>query len=302
MWLIWSADGVVVTCKAFYPSAIITAYRTLILPQSKTSFIDRIEHSYAELSPNARKIADHLLHNANDVLTYSVTELANITHTSKATVSRFFRQLGYESHQDVKLEMSALREAGYPIVIHSAETTSYKAELNRIKQTFDNIDNQQFEALVQRIIVSKRITLLGFRNSYPVALHLRQQLQQIRGDVRLLPQPGQTISEDLQDIQSDELVIVLGFRRRPRLFSALLEQIPSQQLVLFADPSGQIYKDKVAYLFICQLGQEQALDSYAAPMSLIAVLCNQVLHKLAQTGQKRINRISERFKALSELE
>ena len=272
------------------------------MPKNSPSFIQRIELSYAELPPNARKIADHLLHNANDVVAYSVTELATITHTSKATVSRFFRQLGYDSHGDVKQEMHKLRTAGYPISMQASESTGYKAEINRLKQTFENIDETQISALVERIIGSKRITLIGFRNSYPVALHFRQQLQQIHSQIRLLPQPGQTISEELEDLSPDELVIVLGFRRRPKLFAALLSQFSSQQVALFADPSGQIYKDKVSYLFICQLGQEQALDSYAAPMSLIAVICNKVLAKLGQHGHKRINRISERFRLLNEIE
>ena len=273
-----------------------------ILSKTSPSFIQRIERHYTELPPNARKIADHLLHNANDVVAYSVTELATITHTSKATVSRFFRQLGYNSHGDVKLEMNALRTTGYPISMQAAKLTGYKAEINRLKQTFENIDPSQFDSLIDSIIQSKRITLIGFRNSYPVALHFRQQLQQIHGHIRLLPQPGQTMSEELEDIHPDELFIVIGFRRRPRIFSALLSQLSDQQVVLFADPSGQIYKDKVSNLFICQLGQEQALDSYGAPMSLIAVICNQVVTKLGPKGHKRINQISERFRLMNEIE
>lgn len=272
------------------------------MPKTNPSFIQRIELHYAELPPNARKIADHLLHNANDVVTYSVTELATITHTSKATVSRFFRQLGYDSHGDVKLEMNALRTTGYPINMQAAKLTGYKAEISRLKQTFENIDPSQFDSLIANIIQSKRITLIGFRNSYPVALHFRQQLQQIHGNIRLLPQPGQTMSEELEDIHADELFIVVGFRRRPKIFSALLSQLSAQQLVLFADPSGQIYKDKVSSLFICQLGQEQALDSYGAPMSLIAIICNTVMAKLGSNGHKRINQISERFRLMNEIE
>ena len=272
------------------------------MSKTKPSFIQRIEQNYAELPPNARKIADHLLHNASDVVSYTVAELANITHTSKATVSRFFRQLGYDSHGDVKHEMNELRAAGYPISIKASEVSGFKAEINRLKLTYENIDNQQIKTLVDNIIASKRITLIGFRNSYPMALHCRQQLQQIRGQIRLLPQPGQTISEDLEDINPDELVIIMGFRRRPKLFASLLSQLSSQQVVLFADPSGQIYKDKVASLFICHLGQEQALDSYAAPMSLISFICNKVLTQMAQSGHKRINRISERFRILNEIE
>ncbi len=38
------------------------------------------------------------------------------------------------------------------------------------------------------------------RNAYPAALHLRQQLLQARGQVLVLPQPGQSLSEELVDL------------------------------------------------------------------------------------------------------
>lgn len=274
-----------------------------ILPTPPLPFTQRIERLYAELSPNGRKLADHLLHNSQDIINCTVAELAFKTQTSKATVSRFFRQLGYDSHFDVKREMNELRAAGYPINMQDVSSSNgYKAEINRLKQTFDNIDNQQLLQFVDDIVHAKRITLIGFRNSYPLALHFRQQLLQIKNQVRVLPYPGQSLSEDLEDMDAEELFIIMGFRRRPRFFSSLLQQTSKNKVALFADPSGQIYKGSSDYLFICQLGQEQALDSYAAPMSLIAVICNKVLSKLSDQGQKRIARISERFKLLDELE
>lgn len=273
-----------------------------ILPPSPMPFTQRIERLYSELSPNGRKLADHLMHHSQDVINCTVAELATITQTSKATVSRFFRQLGYESHFDVKQEMNELRAAGYPINTHSSDVTGYKAELTRLKQTFENIDNQQLSHFIDDIIQAKRITLIGFRNSYPVALHFRQQLQQIKTQIRVLPYPGQTLSEDLQDLEPDELIIVFGFRRRPKIFAEMLQHVSQHKVALFADPSGQIYKANTDYLFICQLGQEQALDSYAAPMSLIAIISNKVLTKLASQGQKRVASISDRFRLLDELE
>lgn len=266
------------------------------------SFTQRIEQCYPDLSLNQRKIADHLLHHSLDIVAYTVADIAVKTATSKATVSRFFRQLGYDSHANVKQELIALRTSGYPISVQTNEEVSYQNELARIKKTFESIAPNQLQSFVDKIIKASRITLIGFRNSYPVAMHFRQQLQQIHSQIRLLPHPGQSISEDLQDISSDELIIMFGFRRRPKLFASLLKQFNRKNVVLFADPSGQIYKDDVEQLFICQLGQELALDSYAAPMSLIAVICNNVLNQLQAKGKARVKDISERFSHLNEIE
>lgn len=265
-------------------------------------FLIRIEQSYQTLSPNARKVADYLQQNPFDVLHTSLAEIASISRTSKASVSRFFRQLGYDSQLDLKKELRSLRASGYPIATASTSNDQVQQELRRIQHTWDNIDPSAINTLIESITHAPRITIIGFRNSYPIALHFRQQLLQIRSTVRILPQPGQSLSEELQDIDTGELIIVIGFRRRPKLIKHLISTLTEHQLVLFADPSAQVYKDKVSQLIICQLGQELALDSYAAPMSLISVICNGVLTKTMQTSKSRITSISNLYADLDELE
>lgn len=237
-----------------------------------------------------------------DIVNLSVSEIADITHTSKATVSRFFRQLGYANHHDAKEEMRSARHLGYPLGTKHDNNDYVNQELDRIRQTWDNVKSQDINELVHAISMASRITLIGFRNSYPVALHFRQQLLQIRGKVRLLPLPGQSLGEEIEDIAADELVILIAFRRRPKIVKHLIERIPSEQLVLMADPSAQIYQDQVKQLFICQLGQELPLDSYSAPMSVISVICNQILNSGKFAGKHRIESIATIYKELDELE
>ena len=271
-----------------------------VLPKSPT-FITRIEQAYESLSPNGRKVANYLQQNPLDVINTSVAEIAEITSTSKATVSRFFRQLGYDSHLDVKKELKSLREKGYPVVTEHTDNNFVLQELSRIQQTWENVKTEELEWLIDALVNASRVTLIGFRNSYPVALHFRQQLLQIRNKVRILPQPGQTIGEELLELADDELIIIVGFRRRPKVFPTLIEQLKGRNVVLLGDPSAQLYKSKVHKILICQLGQALALDSYAAPMSVISVICNAVLDKV-NGSDHRVSRISELYQSLDELE
>lgn len=266
------------------------------------SFVERIQAHYEQLSPNSRKVANYLQHNPLDVINTSVAEIAELTQTSKATVSRFFRQLGYASHLDVKRELRALRATGLPVGNLEIDNDYVNQELERIQQTWSNVDSKELDAIIEAIDRASRITLIGFRNSYPVAMHFRQQLLQIRDKVRLLPQPGQTLSEELLDIAADELVILVGFRRRPRIIKQLIEQLTNNTVCMLGDPSAQVYKSQVSHLLICQLGQEMPLDSYAAPMSVVSVVCNGVLSKRREGATARISAISQLYRDLDELE
>ena len=65
----------------------------------------RIRDKYTDLSPSARAIANYLQQFPLTIISDSTAEIAAKTNTSKATVSRLFRQLGYASHQDAKQDV-----------------------------------------------------------------------------------------------------------------------------------------------------------------------------------------------------
>lgn len=263
-------------------------------------FLQRIEQNYGELSPSAREIASFLQNDPLLVLKLSTADIANSCKTSKATVSRFFRQLGYQSHLVLKQE---LRAQGQPIAASDNDEAFLQGEYQRIKQAWEYLHRYGVQQITETISEAQRISIFGYRNSYPMAMHLQRQLLQLRDRVRLLPQPGQTISEELQGIVEDEVAIVVGFRRRPRVFKQLLIELKKcTSVILLTDSTGQIYKDEVDHLLVCSLGEELAMDSYAAPMSLISMLCHSVYKKLGHDATSRSAAISEGYLALGELE
>lgn len=263
-------------------------------------FLQRIEQNYGELSPSAREIATFLQNDPLLVLKLSTADIAKSCNTSKATVSRFFRQLGYQSHLVLKKE---LRAQGQPVASSEDDKLFLQGEYQRIKQAWDYLQRYGINNIASTISTAERISIFGYRNSYPIAMHLQRQLLQLRDRVRLLPQPGQTISEELHGIVEEEVAIVLGFRRRPRVFKHLLNELKKcTSIILLTDSTGQIYKDDVDHLLVCSLGEELAMDSYAAPMSLISMLCHAVYNTLGDEATQRSTAITEGYRALGELE
>jgi DNA-binding MurR/RpiR family transcriptional regulator len=263
---------------------------------------EAIVQSYSELSPNARIIANYIQQNPLAIISMSVSGIANVTQTSKATVSRFFRQIGYESHQQAKAQLVARRVGGFPVAntnLHSQNQLNN--EIANITQTLNGVDASQLKDIVNLLSNDNKISIIGYRNSYPIALHLRQQLMQIRSSVRILPQPGQTLAEELVSLDQDEVIILIGFRRRPKNFDKLVDSVSKQPVILITDPTGQVFNKQVNHLLVCYLGQENAFDSYAAPMSMVSILCNETYKRLANKGQVRTTAISKMYQQLDEL-
>ncbi|MBO1255705.1 MurR/RpiR family transcriptional regulator [Alteromonas sp. 5E99-2] len=268
---------------------------------TSVNFSEKIKNNYSQLAPSARQVADYMQQNPLAAVTLSVKQIAEKVGTSKASVSRFFQQLGFNSHQDVKAFVLKQREQGVPIANPSSLAATLEQELENVSTTLAAINTQDIADIAQRIINAKKVFVIGARTSYPLALSLRQQLTQIRNDVELLPKSGQTLAEDLIDIGSNDYVIVFGLRRRPKIFEKLINALPNKNTLLITEPGGQIYRQHVQDVIVCQLGQAQAFDSYAAPMAVVSLLCNQAYQLSGDTGSARSQQISTLYKELDEL-
>ena len=142
------------------------------------------------------------------------------------------------------------------------------------------------------------------RNSWPVALHLRQQLLQARGQVQVLPQPGQSLSEELVDLTADDLVVVMAFRRRPRIIRPLLQQLQQRGIpvLLICEPQAYSLFPLSRWQLCAPLDSVSAYDSYSSVNSLINLLANAFLHEILDKGRPRIHDIATLYQQLDELE
>ena len=264
---------------------------------------ERITQRYAVLSPQERRAAETLLEHLDDLATYRSAELADLAGVSKATMSRLFRSLGFADFDEVRDHLRALRTAGEPRRVDGASTTdAYLAhELESLRHA---LESPVLDSVVALLAGARQVLVVGWRNSHPVALHLRQQLAHARGGVRLAPLPGQVISEELADLGAGDAVVVVGFRRRPSRFGDFLREAgrTGATVVLVSDPTGRIHAADAAYWLECPVESTLAFDSYAAAMSVVSVVSDGVLSTLGRTGRDRVADISSTYTRLAEVE
>ncbi|MFK3663078.1 MurR/RpiR family transcriptional regulator [Scandinavium sp. NPDC088450] len=272
---------------------------------------ERLRACYTELSPQEQRVASFIMDHFDDLVSYNSAELARLSGVSKATVSRLFRHLGYERFKDMRDELRTLRQSGMPLTGdrdavqgNTLLARHYKQEMANLTQWVNALNADQFAEVITAMQTAKRIVIVGLRNSAPVALHLRQQLLQSRGNVSLMPQPGQTLAEELVDLGEQDLVIVVAFRRRPRVIRPLLEALQNQQVpvVVLSEPQATGLKTRCRWHIAAPLDSVSAFDSYSSAMSLVNLLANALLHNTLSEGRQRIHRIADLYQSLDELE
>jgi DNA-binding MurR/RpiR family transcriptional regulator len=268
---------------------------------------ERIEQHYQELGPQEQIAADTILNHLGDLAVYNAAELARLSGVSKATVSRLFRRLGFADFHEVKEHTRALRSSDVPLATSDSDgglPTHAALEQQNLRRLFETIDEARLGEVAKLIAGAERVLLIGFRNSFPLALHLRQQLLQCRDGVGLAPQPGQSVGEELAGLGPADVVVLLGFRRRPEDFSKVLKSAAGTgaATVLIGDASARRIAADARVWMECPVEASGAFDSYAAAMSLMSVLANGVLAARGRPGTKRISEITRLFDSLGEIE
>lgn len=272
---------------------------------------ERLRGYYAELTPQEQRVADFIFDHIDDLMSYNSAELARLSGVSKATVSRLFKRLGYPSYRDMRDEVRTLRQSGMPLTDsrdavqgNTLLSRHYKQEMANLTQWINQIDGSQFTAVITALSEARQVRLLGLRNSYPVALHLRQQLLQVRERVLMMPQPGQTLAEELVDLTAQDVVVFVAFRRRPRSARAILTLLQQNNVpvLLICEPQAQSLIPLARWHLAASLDSVSAFDSYSAAMSLANLLSNALLHEMLASGRQRIHRITDLYNELDELE
>ncbi|TFC07072.1 MurR/RpiR family transcriptional regulator [Cryobacterium adonitolivorans] len=271
----------------------------------------RIDGRYGELSPQEQRAADFILDHMSDLAVYNASELARLSGVSKATVSRLFRRLGFQDSAEVREHARALRSLGAPLggPGASAGTPSRLAahaetEQDNLRRLLVTLEDGRLDAAARLVCSAQNVVIVGLRNSYPLALHLRQQLVQARDQVRLAPLPGQSLGEELAGLGPRDAVVLMGFRRRVSGFGDIVAAIRRREvpLVLIADSSARKYSDQATHWLECPVDSVSAFDSYATAMSLVNLLATGAMGARVRESRTRIAAITSVYEDLEELE
>lgn len=285
------------SADAATPEATETAVRT-------TSLQVRLREQYAALPDSERKIADLILDFPGELAAYSATEIAAKADASKAAMTRLIRRLGYANFEEARRTLRDERTAGSPFYLMSRDTDSgsfakrihdqIEQDVAAINLTLEGLYKETFDEIVKATTEARRVWLVGFRNGHFLAGYTRWQLIQVRSDVHMMPAAGETLAEYMAELRPDDLLIVMGFRRRVSdirkiLDTAARENIPT---LLVTDPSAPTTL-RATWSIRCEIRSNDLFDRYAGAMSFLHLLSVSVARATGAEGRKRLKRIEQ---------
>lgn len=280
----------------------------------KLSLEKRIEAHYESLPPAERRLGDLLLRFPGDIANFSATELAEMAGTSKAAATRLFRRLGYESFNELREEIRNASSWGSPIYIAEEAPPSnnrgsivaeqLRRDHDNLTRTLESIAPADLADIVKALASARQVAVIGFRNSHILAFYFYRQLILLRADVRLLPTSGQTIGEDLIDLGPEDLVVLIGLRRRVATATKVMEMARriGARCLFVTDPSAAHIRRTATWTITCEVRGVSAFDSYTAAISVLNLLCTAMLRHGGKTSYARLRRAEQIHDELEELD
>ncbi|NOV25591.1 MurR/RpiR family transcriptional regulator [Cupriavidus necator] len=280
---------------------------------TRKSFVGRIREQLDHLSPSERRLAEFALDFPGDLAGYTASELAGLANVSNATVTRFVRRMGYASYDDARKQVRSEKSAGSPLLLAgtesaagAADTGSFGAHLQQglanLGATYRRLSEGQLREIATAILGARKVWIVGFRSSQPLAMYLRWQLLQIVPSAQAVPGAGETMGEHLAGMTEDDVVIVLALRRRVReLPSVVAQAAKACPRLLYITEQGAAAKVPARWVVRCDVQAPGVLDNHAAVIGLCHLLVTLVMELAGTPGRRHLGLVEAFHDALDEL-
>lgn len=163
----------------------------------------RVRSIFDDLTRSERKIAQFVLDKPDEVIKMTASDLAKVSKTSPASVIRFCKSIGIPSFPELKLELSAERDAPiikeYSDILPNEKISDVKNKLlgnayQSMKDTVQLADDEVYLAAAKAISDSTFVYVFGVGSSYLVAENIAQKWNRIGKVCICMPDVHQLIA------------------------------------------------------------------------------------------------------------
>lgn len=274
------------------------------------SFLSRVRALLPELHPAERRLGDFVCDFPGELASFSASELAELAHVSKATVTRFVKRLGYENYEEARRHARAERSTGSRFFLASSTDVSNEQSIDahirqggaNLEATLSSITEKQLSALVAALLAARKVWVIGYRSSHSFAAYLQWQLTQVIEQIVALPGAGHTMGEHIVSMVEDDVVIIFGLRRRVSTMDALIEQIiKTGAKVLYITDEGVPFLKRASWHIRCQTLAPGPLFNHVAVMAVCHLIATRAIEQAGVEGRTRLRDIEAFNDLLNEL-
>ncbi len=267
-----------------------------------------MQQNMARFSKSQKRIAEYIMNHYDKAAFMTAARLGQTINVSESTVVRFAAELGYDGYpamqkalqEIIRNKLTAVQRmevANHRIDEHNVLDTALRSDVDNILTTLHETDKTAFDAVVNSILQSKKIYIIGVRSSAALAEFLGFYFRLIFPNVYLLGTTSTSeIFEQILHISEEDVLIGISFPRYSKRTVKAMQYAQSRgaDVVAITDSAHSPLYQYATHKLTARGDMVSFVDSLVAPLSLINAL-------IVAVSMKKNKEISETFRSLEKI-
>ena len=259
----------------------------------------------ATFSKGQKRIARYITEAYDKAAFMTANKLGKTVGVSESTVVRFAVDLGFDGYPSMQKAMQEMvlnrltsvqriEVANNRIGGNDVLSAVLHSDMEKLRQTDETVNRQDFQAAVNAILGAKRVFILGVRSAAPLASFLGYYLNYMFNNVHIITASGSSeMFEKIVGVNSDDVVIAFSFPRYStstgkgarycRSTGATVIGLTDSRL----SPLGQ----NSDYVLLAKSDMLSLVDSLVAPLSVVNALIVAIASKREKELAKTFNEL-----------
>ncbi len=274
--------------------------------EQRQELLARINQTGRRLSKGQKRIAEYIVNHYDKAAFMTASKLGDKVQVSESTVVRFAIALGYDGYpalQKALQEMIRNRLTAVQRVEMTGDMsesavlgTVFKADVQNIRQTIEDLDEANFSRTVDALCEAERVYVVGVRSSAPLAQFLGYYMNFIRDNVMVITSGISDVLEQVARVGEKDVVLGISFPRYSRRTIEAMNYAKGKgaTVVSLTDTPLSPLGEASDFCLTARSDMASFVDSLVAPLSMINAL-------IVAMSLRHREEVSEHFAQLESL-
>lgn len=263
--------------------------------------ISLLQAKMPEFSKGQRLLARYITESYDKAAFMTANRLGKTVGVSESTVVRFAVTLGFDGYPSMQKAMQEMvvnrltsvqriEVANDRIGDQDVVSMVLQADMEKLRQTGETVDRNEFRAAVEAILKARRIYVLGVRSTASLASFLGYYLNYMFPNVRVVTASGSSeMFEQIVGCTEEDVVIAYSFPRYSTTTAKGAKYCRSTGATVIAltDSASSPLGQNSDHILLAKSDMVSLVDSLVAPLSvtnaLIVALASKREKELAKT-------------------
>ncbi|MDQ6422186.1 MurR/RpiR family transcriptional regulator [Paenibacillus sp. LHD-117] len=259
------------------------------------------------LSRSQQAIANYIAGALQRIPYCTDEEIAEKVGVSTATVSRFWRAIGYQNLKDFKKALQQAGQSGQATPARKMEHILNKVEhieadivgelieiaSSNLAETAKRVERGQFVGASEALHAARKIYLHGGGAASFLTELLAFRLERIGLETQRLAASGSELLEGLMHAGSEDCVVLFGFVKRTPELTVLLDhrREAGYRTVLITDLLLSDMLEESDYVLQLDRGKLEGFHSMTAPVAIVEALTVAVTQRRGREGMDKLEKL-----------